>query len=177
MSETETITRAYELGYLLVPTAAETEVPALIETLKAAITAAGGTIHSDGVPEFIDLAYTMEKSIASKKFKYSQGYFGWVKFEATPESVESLKKTLDGMTDVIRYLLVKTDLANMVVFRKPKIEAVREMASLDEEIVVEESAEDELKEDHELLPDLATDVAEIQVQAPVVEGTEEKEEA
>lgn len=171
MSE-ETITRAYELGYLLVPTAPETEVPALVERLKTAITAAGGTLASEGAPEFIDLAYTMEKSIASKKMKYSQGYFGWMKFEAVPEAADALKKAFDGMPEVIRYILVKTDLQNMVIFRKPKIEAIRETAAADDDALLDEPIEDELKEDHELLPDVASDIVETPAEEPVEKESE-----
>lgn len=166
----ETITRVYELGYLLAPTAPEAEVPALVDALKAAIQKTGGEARSEGAPEFIDLAYTMEKSIASKKMKYSQGYFGWIKFEAAPEAMEALKKALDGMTDVVRYILIKTSMDNAVVFKKPKIEAKR--ASDTDEIIVEESEEDELKEDHEMLPDVTGDIADTPVAAP---ETDEKE--
>jgi ribosomal protein S6 len=167
-------TRTYELGYLLVPTVPETGVEAAVQELNTAITNAGGTIVNAGNPEFIDLAYTMEKSVASKKNRYSQGYFGWVKFDAAPETMEALKKVLDANANVIRYLLIKTSAQNLVIFRKPKIEAVRETA-VDEVELLDESIDEELKEDHEKLPDLEGDILEeAAVQAPL-EG-EEKEE-
>jgi len=172
----EIITRAYELGYILAPTIPETEVASATDALKAAIGAVEGTIASEGSPEFIDLAYTMEKSIASKKMKYSQGYFGWMKFEATPEAMERLKKALDSQTDLVRYILVKTDLQNMVVFKKPKIEAVRELATGEDDGIAEESIEDELKEDHELLPDVASDIAEIPADTTKPEPEEKESE-
>jgi ribosomal protein S6 len=154
----ETTMRVYELGFLLVPSTAETEVPSLVDTLKASITEAGGTVHSTGTPEFIDLAYTIEKNVASKKMKWSQGYFGWVKFEANPEAMETIKKALDANTNVIRYLLVKTTLDNSIVFKKPKNEAKR-ITSEDEEVLLdEELIEEDMKEDHELLPDLQSDI-------------------
>lgn len=153
--------RAYELGFLLIPSTPETEVPSLVEKIKSSISEAGGTVHSTGSPEFIDLAYTIEKNIASKKMKWSQGYFGWMKFESSPESMEVLKKALDANTDVIRYLLVKTSLDNTIPFKKPKIEAKR-IVSEDEE-VFEEISEEDMKEDHELLPDLESDIVEEKV--------------
>ncbi len=171
----DTITRAYELGYIFAPTIPEAEIAAAVESLKASIAKAGGSLASDGGPEFIDLAYTMEKTVASKKMKYSQGYFGWIKFEGAPEAMESLKKELDATTDLVRYILVKTDLQNMVIFKKPKIEAVREVASLeDDEALIDEAAlEDELKEDHEMLPDVASDMG---VTAPEEEPSEKESE-
>lgn len=151
--------RVYELGFLLVPTAPETEVPSHVDALKDAISTAGGTVHTAGTTEFIDLAYTIEKNVASKKMKWSQGYFGWIKFESAPEDIEALKKALDANTNVMRYLLTKTSLDNTVIFKKPKIEAKR--AAVEEEEVFEDTAEEEdMREDHELLPDLQSDIAE-----------------
>lgn len=171
----ETITRTYELGYILAPTVPEAEVSGLTDALKAAIQQAGGETRSEGAPEFIDLAYTMEKSIASKKMKYSQGYFGWIKFDSAPEGMDALKKALDGMTELVRYILIKTSIENAIVFKKPKIEAVR-ASDTDEEIIVEESEGDDLKEDHEMLPDVTGDIAEVQAQAPEVTESEKESE-
>lgn len=166
----DTGTRVYELGYILVPNTPETEVPSHVDTLKKAITDLGGEIHSSGAPEFIDLAYQMEKNIASKKMKWNQGYFGWMKFTVTPDALEALKKVLDANVNIIRHLLIKTDAENSVVFKKPKVEAKR--ASLEEEVLLEDGEvleEEDMKADHEKLPDLEVDIA------PVVEGKEGEE--
>lgn len=174
----DTNTRVYELGYLLTPTIPDTEVDAAVGALKERIVHLEGVICAEGAPEFIDLAYTMEKSIASKKMKYSQGYFGWMKFESSPEAMEVLKKALDGIADVVRYLLIKTSIHNEVIFKKPKVEARREAAvtsgdegnsSLEE---TSQEGDDDLKEDHELLPDVASDIE----TAPVEEGEEKESE-
>lgn len=134
MNEEETTKRFYELGYLITPTTPETEVSAEVETLKKSIEAAQGTIHSEGAPEFIDLAYTMEKNVASKKMKWSQAYFGWIKFEAAPEALATLKKELDGNLALIRYILIKTNVENTIVFKKPKVDAKREVYLSEEEM-------------------------------------------
>jgi ribosomal protein S6 len=158
----ETGMRMYELGYILVPTTPETEVQGLVDALHSTITKAEGTIHSNGSPEFIDLAYTMEKNVASKKMKWNQGYFGWIKFEAAPDALEVIKKALDGNTDLIRYILIKTNVENTVVFKKPKIEAKRELLGDEEVEMIEEDEEvvdDESSLDHEKLPDLESDIA------------------
>lgn len=154
--------RFYEIGYLITPTTAETEVDGVVSTLKNAIAKAEGSVHSEGAPEFIDLAYQMEKEVASKKYKYSQGYFGWIKFETTPESIEGLTKALDGNKDLIRYILIKTSVENTIVFKKPKVDAKRETALSDEDMAAliaasEAEAAQEMKEDHEKLPDLTAD--------------------
>ncbi len=159
--------RTYELGYVLVPTIPEAEVVAQVTELKNALAAVEGTVLSEGEAEFIDLAYTIEKNVKSKKMKWSQGYFGWIKFTAAPDALETLKKTLDGNLELMRYLLIKTDAENNVVFKKPKVEAVRGDVSFDTEELEaiaegmdEESAEDtaEVQEQHEKLPNLEGDI-------------------
>jgi len=157
--------RTYELGFILVPTIPESDVEAKVAELKAAITAAEGTVGAEGTTEFIDLAYRIEKNIKSKKMKWSQGYFGWMKFTAVPESQAVLKKALDNNVDLMRYMLIKTDAANLVQFKKPKIEAKRENASFDESEIseeeiaeankdIQEDTQEDLKEVHEKLPNL-----------------------
>jgi ribosomal protein S6 len=164
MSE-ENNERFYEVGYLLLPTTAETEVEKEVTILKSAIETAGGALHSDAYPEYIDLAYTMEKTVGSKKSKYSQGYFGWIKFTIDPSAVAVLTKALDGNLALIRYILIKTNVDNTIVFKKPKIDAKRETVLSEEEMdaliaaTEAESADVEVKEEHEKLPDLAADIA------------------
>jgi ribosomal protein S6 len=131
-------TRTYELGYILVPTTPESEVPEKVAVLKAAIEAVEGVISSEGPAEFIDLAYQIEKNVKSKKLKWNQGYFGWIKFNAGPETLEALKKVLDANLDLMRYMLIKTDVENLVPFKKPKVEAKRESASAIDDMVFSE---------------------------------------
>ncbi len=162
--------RTYELGYILVPTLPETDVETAVTTLKSALEAVQGSVISEGAPEFIDLAYQIEKNVKSKKMKWSQGYFGWIKFNAAPDVLEALKKALDGNLDLMRYMLIKTDAENNVVFKKPKIEAKRGDAvsfdedelegiatEMDEEAPAEDSSED-MQEQHEKLPSVEDDI-------------------
>lgn len=169
--------RLYELGFILVPTTPEVEVPAKIDALKSLITGLEGVISSEGNPEFIDLAYTMEKTVGSKSSKYSQGYFGWIKFESAPSTLVVLKKALDGETELIRYILVKTSAGNTIVFKKPKVEPKRESLIAEEELVdgEEEMADDGIVDDqsidHELLPSVADDIATVEM----IDNASEKE--
>ena len=151
-------TRLYELGFILVPTTPEVEVPEKVELLKSLIKGVEGVVTKEGAPEYIDLAYTMERSVGSKKYKYSQGYFGFIKFETSPEKLEALKKALDGELDLVRYILLKANPENSIVFKKPKIEAKREMELNDEDIIDDvEEVEDDISA-HESLPELSEDL-------------------
>jgi ribosomal protein S6 len=176
MSEhNETVaTRLYELGFILVPTTPEFEVPAAVDALKAVITGVNGTISSEGTPEYIDLAYTMEKTVGSKRSKYSQGYFGWIKFETTPDTLEVLKKAFDASEALVRYMMIKTDATNTIVFKKPKVEAKRGGEIMDEDLTADEDMVDEVAA-HEALPDLAAEVTDAPVEAVTEEVVEVKE--
>jgi len=173
MSENDT--RTYELGFILVPTVPESEVEAKVAELKAVITAAEGTIGAEGTTEFIDLAYRIEKNVKSKKMKWNQGYFGWMKFTAAPESQAIIKKALDGNLDLMRYMLIKTSAENLVQFKKPKIEAMRNSnVSIDDLDVSDEEMEEtegDSKEVHETLPDVNADIAETSPEAPAETAT------
>jgi ribosomal protein S6 len=68
----------------------------------------GVTFISDDYPKMMELAYQMAKTIANKKQKFSYGYFGWVKFEATSQAIISIKNKLDISDSLIRFLIIKT---------------------------------------------------------------------
>lgn len=171
----EEIKRVYELGYIISPSTSPNEIDKEVGVLKDAISTVGSVVVAEGLPEFIDLAYTMEKNIASKKMKYNQGYFGWIKFEGAPESMEILKKSLDSNLALVRYILIKTTAENNIIFKKPKIEAIRQLADAhDEDLAVSEddlvSEVVDLHNEHENLPELGAET----VQAdPSADGEEE----
>ena len=156
----EKSTRLYELGFILVPTIPELEVPQKVEALKALVKGEGGVVTNEGTPEYIDLAYTMERTIGSKTQKYSQGYFGFIKFEAEPSALEALKKAFDIEADIVRYLLIKTDEGNTISFKKPKIEAKRgDTISIDDaDLEVADESVDDIIAAHEALPDLLPEI-------------------
>ncbi|HEY0979813.1 MAG TPA: 30S ribosomal protein S6 [Candidatus Paceibacterota bacterium] len=180
MEEMSEDTRTYELSYLVTPTTPEADLETVVSGLKAEIEKAGGAVIAEGNPDFIDLAYVIEKNVASKKMKWSQGYFGWIKFTAEPEAMAVLKKAFDANLAIMRYMLIKTHAENVVTFKKPKLEARRAEDVTGEDPtadlladVAEEETEDTL-EVHETLPDLEAEVAETVASES---APEEKEEA
>jgi ribosomal protein S6 len=100
--------QVYELGYHIVSTVAEENLPKEVETLKAIILKDGGSLVSEGEPKLINLAYPMTKSVADSKKKFTTAYFGWLKFETKSELMTAIKKAVDANPNVLRYLLIKT---------------------------------------------------------------------
>lgn len=114
----ENDSRVYEVGYILVPTVAEEEVPALYGNLKELISSLGGAHISDEMPRMIPLAYTMVKVVANVRNKFNTGYFGWIKFTMDPDKVLDLKKKLDLDPKVIRFLILKTVKENTIAAKR-----------------------------------------------------------
>lgn len=100
--------QVYELGYHIVSTVAEENLPKEVETLKAIVLKDGGSLVSEGEPKLINLAYSMTKSVADTKKKFNTAYFGWIKFETKSELMPMIKKAVDANDHVLRYLLIKT---------------------------------------------------------------------
>ena len=110
--------RIYELGYLLVPTISEEEIPATYGNLKELVASFGGVTISDEMPKMINLAYPMVKVIANIRNKFKTGYFGWVKFTMSSDKVLELKKKLDLDPTIVRFLILKTVKENTIATKR-----------------------------------------------------------
>jgi len=98
----------YEVGYLVMPSVSLELLPREVDAIKAVIAKIGGEVISEGAPEMRPLAYTMVKPVGPTRPRFDAAYFGWIKFEATKESISEVKKALDGMEKIIRFLLIET---------------------------------------------------------------------
>ena len=90
----ETNFRVYELGYLLVPTIPEADVPVQYGNLKELVASLKGVVISDEMPKMISLAYLMVKTVANARHKFKTAYFGWIKFTMATDAVLELKRSL-----------------------------------------------------------------------------------
>jgi len=104
----ESMGRVYELGFHLLPTVAESDVPVQFSQLKSTIEKQGGTFISESAPKLIKLSYSMSKTIKAEKMHYTNAYFGWVKFTLDPEKLELVEKDIKAFDPMLRYIIVKT---------------------------------------------------------------------
>ena len=111
--------RVYELGYLLMPTVDEGNLSNERDALVALITKFKGIVISEGQPQLIDLAYDMTKMIENKKNTYSQAYFGWIKFDVTPDVIEKLTDEVESGESIIRSIMTKTTRENTLTSDQP----------------------------------------------------------
>lgn len=114
----DAIARVYELGYLLVPTLSEEEVPGMFGNLKDLVSSYGGIAISDEMPKMITLAYPMVKVISNIRNKFKTAYFGWIKFTMDSDKVLELKKKLDLDPTLVRFLILKTVKENTIAAKR-----------------------------------------------------------
>ncbi|MBP7006897.1 MAG: 30S ribosomal protein S6 [Candidatus Pacebacteria bacterium] len=110
--------RVYELGYLLVSTLSEENVPAEYGNLKELISSLGGEVVADEMPRMINLAYTMDKVWKNNRTRFDNAYFGWIKFEINPEKIADIKAKLALNENLIRSLLIKTVKENTIASKR-----------------------------------------------------------
>ena len=101
----------YEVGFHLVPALSEGDAAALAGKIRAAIEKMGAAIFASEEPKRFKLAYRIERSEGGKRGKYTESWFGWMKFDGEEElraEMPELKKQLTGQADILRYLLIET---------------------------------------------------------------------
>lgn len=103
------MTKAYELGYHLVPSLAEDDLALRVTDLQKAITAEGGSVISEGQPQSFTLAYPMRKMRGGRWDHYESTFFGWIRFDAPASAMELIKDFLEHNEYLVRYLVVKLE--------------------------------------------------------------------
>ena len=123
MTENEAVevadNRVYELGYHIVSSIPEEKLAAELAAIKDVLEKHGAVVISEDFPKLKHLSYTMTKVIGPKHLKYDTAYFGWVKFEMSPESIDVVKKILERSETILRFLIIKTVRESTLAVIKP----------------------------------------------------------
>lgn len=110
--------RVYELGYILVPQIKDEDLDKEIDAVRKIITDDGGLPISEGRATLMEIAYPMDKIVDNQRQTYTKGYFGWIKFDVTPEKLATIKAGLDKADTIIRFLLISTSREDTMVGKK-----------------------------------------------------------
>ena len=110
--------KVYEIGFVLVSSIPQEKVAGEFDALKDVIAKAGASMIAEEAPEMRQLAYTMVKKIHGANVRFDEGYFGWVKFELSSSAIEGVKKSLDAIDNILRYLLITTVRENTYLGKK-----------------------------------------------------------
>ena len=100
--------RVYELGYHIMPSIGEDELPKEVTKIKDILAQSDANIVSEEYPKLLTLAYPMTKVVDNKHTEVTSAYFGWVKFEVMPDVVASIEKALKDNKTILRFLFIET---------------------------------------------------------------------
>ena len=98
----------YEVGCLFVPLISDKDILGEVAKIKSILEKLGLVFLSGDGPKMKELTYPMKKIVAGEKHLFEEAYFVWLKFLAEADKLADLKKDLDKIDTLIRYLLIKT---------------------------------------------------------------------
>ena len=99
--------KLYEIGYLLSPLVAEAALADTVNTvIRKAVENAGAKITTETAPIMRALAYEVKKEFGGKTAKFSDAYFGAIRFEARPSVIAAINETLDHSELVLRFMTI-----------------------------------------------------------------------
>lgn len=99
-------TPIYEVGFHVIPSVGDAGVSAVVEKIRKAIGEA--EFISEGFPQKMTLAYRIERATSGKREKYTESYFGWIKFATSRERAQEFQQALAGIHEVMRSLVIET---------------------------------------------------------------------
>ena len=109
MNESTSLSKVYEISYLLVPSLPEERVVEQTAALYTAFQKYSATVIAEEAPSLISLAYEMDKSSGGGSHqRFDKGYFGWVKFTCSPSVVEDVRKSFEQNPYILRALAIST---------------------------------------------------------------------
>lgn len=99
--------KVYEIGYSILPSIPEENLPQVVSKISTVVKEAGASEFDSEAPIKMDLAYAMSKTVGSRKYIVNEAYVGWMKFEAESSAAEIVKTGLERIEEVLRFLLIK----------------------------------------------------------------------
>ncbi len=129
--------RVYEYAFHIVPRMSEEEALKTFTDIKNEFIASGATIKNESAPALLNLAYQMEITVESVKYKHNQAYFAWIILEATGEQILKVQEELKLRTDILRSLLIITKNEEPV----SSADVAKALASDEDDVVAEEIVE------------------------------------
>lgn len=96
------MSQLYELTYLISPELNEKEIAELSQKIEKLITETGKVKKSEP-PKAVRLSYAIQKK--------RNAFLATLEFQTEPQNIEKLKKNLEKITEVLRFLLIKKEVS------------------------------------------------------------------
>jgi len=129
--------KIYEIGYHIISSIAEENVPAEVEKIKVLLKGEKAEVIAEEAPKLRPLAYAIKKAFGGTYKTFDKAYFGWVKF-ALGESgdVTKVGSALKNNENILRYIVIKTIRENTMY--SPKITVFSDKEAKIKNIIVKE---------------------------------------
>ncbi len=99
-------TPVYEIGFHVVPTVGDEGVSAVVESVRKAL--GDAEVISEGFPQKITLAYQVERATQGKREKYTESYFGHIKFAMERDLINAFTEAVRALNPILRFLIIET---------------------------------------------------------------------
>lgn len=110
----------YELGFLILPSIPEDNLPNVTNVIRTVITKAGGIEIAAEEPFKETLAYSMSKTIGASRYVVSDAYLGWIKFEVDRAKAPAIKADIEKIEEILRFLIIKAPRETTFTFAKAR---------------------------------------------------------
>lgn len=127
-NETTVGGRVYEVSFILDNRLDESAALEKGNALKQSIATKQGSFISEEAPYMRELAYEMTRVVNNANVHFSQGYFGWIKFEIAEDKVKELEAELKLDQEIVRFLIVKTVRDNTVFTKRAPVVKIDDLA-------------------------------------------------
>ncbi len=119
--------KIYEIGYHIISSVAEEQIPAEVAKIKEYLAKEKAIIISEEIPKLRPLAYSIKKAFGGAYKTFDKAYFGFIKFDlptgqaGLPEGgdITKIDEKLKANENILRYIVVKTVRENTMY--SPKI--------------------------------------------------------
>lgn len=131
----------YETSFLILPSIPEEKLSDVVGAIRKVISKEGGVEIDSEAPFKHPLAYQMTKTVGASYYVVNEAYIGWIKFEVEPEKILTIKLGIEGISEILRLLIVKTQRKTEFTFAKAraaikaKEEKEREVESGEESLI------------------------------------------
>ena len=136
----------YEFAFHVLPTVADGEVAGVVDDLKKLIKTHGGEVFDEEAPQRFTLAYEIRTSVEGRHVRFTNSWFGWIRFALTREELVKMEEELSHRVDILRHMITRLTREEVAhpfrVFEKKVEHATVLLSEADSEEAVEVSEED-----------------------------------
>ncbi len=135
---TDKIKKTYELAYFLSSSIKEDDVLNYIKKIRDELTKLDCEIAKEELPQLKKLSYEIKKE--------KEGYFGYMHFIGTPDTVKELNAIFTLSDDILRHLITEVTKSQIAQLEQDLAPARKPKEDSEEESILKEGAKSQVEE-------------------------------